>query len=213
MGFRDVAQRLIEAKTSQTQERLSWIIELEGQPFTQNHHYFTAYREKYLARYRGARKPKLKMDFSTRATYNTKGVLVSSGISRLRSTVESEAISALSELGFDITNAGQLERLRPTDPHEEAFIVIAEVRAYWQVGYKRVIDNVPSAIDRAFLHGLSRDVQQTLVEGLGLTANEANENARNYLAEDPRIISERTELEARLVRMEEVWARLARFTA
>jgi hypothetical protein len=47
-----------------------------------------------------------------------------------------EAIQKLRALGFDVKNAADLERLRPSDEYEQELIVAAEVRAYFQVAYK-----------------------------------------------------------------------------
>jgi hypothetical protein len=119
----------------------------------------------------------------------------------------------LTQLVYSVNKPEKLERLCDADPHDEALVVISEVRAYWQLAYKRVIDNVPSAIDRAFLHGLSQDIQKALLEGLGLTSNDANDKARRYLAEDPRVTGDREELQAKLARLEDVWRQLVQFSA
>lgn len=39
----------------ETLARIEWLISLEDPPFTLNDHYFSSYREKYLAKYKGER--------------------------------------------------------------------------------------------------------------------------------------------------------------
>ena len=51
-----VLDDLIEKRRTITLERIEWLLALENPPFTNNDHYFTAYREKYLTRYKDARK-------------------------------------------------------------------------------------------------------------------------------------------------------------
>jgi hypothetical protein len=42
----------------QTLARIQWMLSLEYPPFTENEHYFSSYREKYLAQYRATRQVK-----------------------------------------------------------------------------------------------------------------------------------------------------------
>ena len=42
----------------------------------------------------------------------------------------------LRALGYDVNNEAELDRLRPPDEYEQELIVVAEVRAYFQVAYK-----------------------------------------------------------------------------
>lgn len=51
-----IVEGVIERLQAKVSERLQWMLELENPPFTNNDHYFTAYREKYLTRYKDARK-------------------------------------------------------------------------------------------------------------------------------------------------------------
>lgn len=47
--------------------------------------------------------------------------------------------------------------------------------------------------------------------GLGLDGSEPGKQAAEYLAEDPFVVAERDQLSSKLARVEDVWARLAKF--
>lgn len=51
------------------------------------------------------------------------------------------ALAELSRLGFNGLKADDLHRLREVDPYEQELIIMAEVRAYFQVAYK-ASDNI-----------------------------------------------------------------------
>lgn len=53
-----VVQRLIEKRQDETVGRIKWLMRLERRPYTQNHHYLTSYRDKFLSKYRGERRKK-----------------------------------------------------------------------------------------------------------------------------------------------------------
>lgn len=45
-------------------------------------------------------------------------------------------LSQLAAAGYPVHTKADLERLFASDPYEEVLVVMAEVRAYWQVAYK-----------------------------------------------------------------------------
>ncbi|KAG8903486.1 hypothetical protein FRB99_003229 [Tulasnella sp. 403] len=120
-------------------------------------------------------------------------------------------ISQLAQAGFPVNSMGDLERLFASDPYEEVLVVMAEVRAYWQVAFKRIIDILPLTIDEDFLCGIAQDTQDMLMEGLHLSAFDANKQAAEFLAEDPEIVEERDQLMSKLSRVDDVFERLSRF--
>ena len=46
---------LLERRRKETKERIQWMLALENPPFTNNTHYFSCYRQKYLGKYKEAR--------------------------------------------------------------------------------------------------------------------------------------------------------------
>ncbi|KAI0343435.1 hypothetical protein BDW22DRAFT_1170105 [Trametopsis cervina] len=186
----------------QTMDQIVWLQELEKRPHTMNDHYFSDYKDKFLALYRGGRH-----------TSNHGSIVANltrfNALSRVKAQ-DSEfaqgaykALSGLTEMGFNV-KAPELLKLLPPDPLEPALQIMATVRAYFQVAYKRFIDNVPHAIDYELVLGMNRDhrLESVLYHGLGLTGPDANKRCREFLSEPPQIISRRAELEKRRERLE-----------
>jgi hypothetical protein len=101
------------------EQRITFLLEEEQEPFTMNEHYFMDYRSKFLGHYKGIR---LKAE--------------SSFIDKLQNEeyklLLSKATSSLAALGFPNVDASTLPRLLPPDPMECAIEIMAEVRAYFQ---------------------------------------------------------------------------------
>ncbi|KZS94169.1 hypothetical protein SISNIDRAFT_410420 [Sistotremastrum niveocremeum HHB9708] len=76
------------------------------------------------------------------------------------------------------------DALVPT--YEAELEMMAAARAYFQVSYKRMIDNVARCIDKDFLHGLKDGMMEALIQGLGLSGNEPG-RAERYLSEDSSV--------------------------
>ncbi|KAJ7331028.1 hypothetical protein DFH08DRAFT_1022202 [Mycena albidolilacea] len=98
----------------------------------------------------------------------------------------SEILNHLSSLDLKV-RAEDLMKLCPKDPMEPAFNIMADVRAYFQVAYKRVADNIPAAIDHDLVRGVGRDILPTLMKGLGLNGPDAMRIARDFAKENPAV--------------------------
>ncbi|KAH8092249.1 P-loop containing nucleoside triphosphate hydrolase protein [Cristinia sonorae] len=120
-----------------------------------------------------------------------------------RAKLENEALSLLVKLGYNAT-VEDFGKLVPPDVYEQEMDVMAEVRAYFHVSYKRMIDNVPMTIDNMFLFAFARELQPCLIEKLGLGSFSSAARCASYLAEDPNVVHERDELLARKKRLESV---------
>jgi len=192
-----IIQKLVEAKEVQVCSRLKWLVGLEQRPFTQNYHYLSSYRDKYLSRYRGERR---KISQGKEEVKPAEGA----------PTME-QLLGHLVAAGYAVNSVSDLDRLLPPDPYEEVLMVMAEVKAYWQVSYKRVIDMVPLTIDDDFLCGLARDVHDTLMQGLGLSGPDPHGKAAKFLAEDPDVAVQREELNLKMTRVDDIWAHLSEF--
>ncbi|KAK7040880.1 hypothetical protein VNI00_009476 [Paramarasmius palmivorus] len=131
-----------------------------------------------------------------------------------RATVQedvNELMATLAKFGYTGITVDDLEKLNPLDEYDIELQVMAEVRGYFQVAYKRIIDNIPGFIDLQFLKGLGEKLQSHIVTQLGLGAATANERCARYLAEDPAIVARRDELTARHKRLESVQQELNNF--
>ncbi|KAK0463456.1 P-loop containing nucleoside triphosphate hydrolase protein [Desarmillaria tabescens] len=121
------------------------------------------------------------------------------------------ALAALAALGFAGLTAEDLEKLHPVDEYETELKVMAEVRGYFQVSYKRIIDYVPSLIDLKFIKAVGKALQPFLIKKFELGSNEANAKCAKYLAEDPGVTAEREELCTKKRLLEKVQEELYRF--
>ncbi|KZT66613.1 hypothetical protein DAEQUDRAFT_714663 [Daedalea quercina L-15889] len=128
-----------------------------------------------------------------------------------REKLESDALALLTQLGYKGLRLEDLGKLNPPDEFEEELQVMAEVRAYFHVAYKRVIDYVPLSIDHLFLYGLSERLQDTLIEKLGLGSAKSTERCVAYLSEDANVVAARTELTGKRERLESVQKELDNF--
>ncbi|KIY62353.1 P-loop containing nucleoside triphosphate hydrolase protein [Cylindrobasidium torrendii FP15055 ss-10] len=99
-----------------------------------------------------------------------------------------------------------------SDEYNQAIVMMAEVRAYFQVAYKRIIDNVPRIIDHDCLQALSEAMNDTLTSGLGVGDDAASYRLRSYFAEDPAVQAEREELMAKKAKLEDVVKKLNEFS-
>ncbi|KAL4246136.1 hypothetical protein ABKN59_008971 [Abortiporus biennis] len=185
-----IVEEQVERAREKTQKRINWMLELEDPPFTLNDHYFSIYREKYLAKYKQARSPQ---DIASEAM--------------------SEAITALTRLGplFEGLTMADLFKLPSISSHEEELIVMAETAAYFHVTYKRFIDNIPRIIDHDFLHRIQKEIQAALIGGLSVGSGDISERAAMYLAEDEQVARDRKVYKMKKERLEEVMKRLANF--
>ncbi|KAF7800197.1 hypothetical protein EIP86_011444 [Pleurotus ostreatoroseus] len=125
---------------------------------------------------------------------------------------ESELLAALARFGISGLSASDvLGKLNPPDEYQEEIEVMAEVRAYFKVTYKRIIDFVPLTIDHEFLFALADSLQDRLVEKMGLGTDGSAERCKAYLAEDHHIVATREELMSRKKRLEKVREQLLDF--
>ncbi|KAG6822615.1 hypothetical protein H0H93_005202, partial [Arthromyces matolae] len=66
-------------------------------------------------------------------------------------------------------------KMVPPDEYETEIQVMAEVRGYFQITYKRVIDMVPALIDLLFVRAIADDMQSSLITKFSLGTVDARE--------------------------------------
>ena len=72
---------------------------------------------------------------------------------------------------------------------------------------------MPRIIDLDFLRAFGQNIQQALIDGLGLGGEHAAQRAAAYLSEDPNTVIRRKDLETTKARLEGVLSKLFRFNA
>lgn len=72
------------------------------------------------------------------------------------------------------------------------------------MAYKRFVDNIPNAIDHELVLGLARDrgLETALLQGLGITGQDAFERCKEFLQEPPQVVAKREELQKRWERLD-----------
>lgn len=101
------------------EQRITFLLEEEQEPFTLNEHYFMDYRSKFLGYYKGIRQ-NAESDFLDKIQSEENKQLVG------------RVTSTLATLGLSNVDPSTLPRLLPPDPMEPAIEIMAEVRAYFQ---------------------------------------------------------------------------------
>ncbi|KAF4578240.1 hypothetical protein EYR36_000047 [Pleurotus pulmonarius] len=102
-------------------------------------------------------------------------------------------------------------RLPTPIPYADEIQVMANVRAYFQVAYKRIIDGIPLAIERDLNRALAVSLNDALVQSL-FEGPDIVSRMRNLISEDPGIEQRREELASRKGQLEEIRRRLEEMT-
>ncbi|KAG2121234.1 P-loop containing nucleoside triphosphate hydrolase protein [Suillus clintonianus] len=189
----------LESASKQAKEKIDWLLELEKAPTTLNVHYYSDYKAKFLGYYKGCRDQgeltKKLQNYQAPTTIHANpihGQTFQQGIHK--------ALAGLNEAGISV-KASDLPKLLPMDPMEPALLIMAGVRAYFQVSYKRFADMVPLAIDYEVVRGLHKGIEQALLEGLSLTGPDAHVRCQLMVQEPSTVASKRTELQKKLDRL------------
>ncbi|KAF7977729.1 hypothetical protein HWV62_2796 [Athelia sp. TMB] len=181
-----------------TKAQLNWLLEIESRPYTLNTHYYSDYKDKFLAFYRGSRQSGSSGDLIRNLqSYDPTRPHESTSFQESIAQI----ISALPKVGITGTQAADLAKLLAPDPMEPALAIIAGVRAYFQVAYKRFTDNIPLAIDQEFVKGVERDIEEVLYSGLKLSGPDGHKIAQELVQEPSTIAAQRDQLQKKLARL------------
>ncbi|KAG6810925.1 hypothetical protein H0H92_009760 [Tricholoma furcatifolium] len=205
--FQDHLNKCLE----RAEERIDWLVKLEDCPFTLNTHYLTDYKEKFLAHFRSAREkdrnPKLMNAIEEYSPTPSSIVHYARGSSPPAPTGIAKVLASLVEMGITVKPEA-LSKLIEPDGMDPALIIMADVRAYFQVAYKRFADNIPLAIDYELVWGAERDVLGALNTGLGIHGEHGDRICKEFAQENASIAGRREELTKKLDRMQAAAAQL-----
>ncbi|KIK69970.1 hypothetical protein GYMLUDRAFT_151336 [Collybiopsis luxurians FD-317 M1] len=169
------------------EDRIKWMLDLEFRPFTMNTHYLSDYREKFFSYYKACRDQNQSLGSSFLENTDSKQV--------------HEVLAGLAGLGITGIKASDLIQLIPADEMEPALEIMADVRAYFQVAYKRFVDNIPLALDHEIVKGFERDLVRILSNRLGIHGENGPEICKEFARESPQVAARREELLKKLERM------------
>ncbi|KAH9915501.1 P-loop containing nucleoside triphosphate hydrolase protein [Fomitopsis serialis] len=197
-----VVNEHIKERCAETIKKVLWLLELEQQPCTLNGHYYSDYRDKFVSHYRAHRSSSGSGSLLTKL-----GEYPGTNSANRQTEFQkntAQVLSGLSAIGISGVKATDLPKLLPSDPYEPALNIMACVRAYFQVAYKRYVDYVPMAVDRELILGLDMDgaLESVLLKGLGITGPDGPRRCKEFLQEPPNVVTRRQELQKRWERLD-----------
>ncbi|KAK7471940.1 hypothetical protein VKT23_000046 [Stygiomarasmius scandens] len=196
--IRVIMQEHLKNRLEASLAYIDWLVELESRPFTLNSHYMADYREKFLAYYKGAR----NKDSNGSLMSEIESYKPPSDTSSQTQSPIAQVLSGLTQVGMYGIKATDLPKLF-SDPMEPALNIMADVRAYFQVAYKRFADNVPLAVDQELVRGLEKGILDVLTSQLRIYSEKDGLQICQELAqESPQIAGRREELTKKLERMQ-----------
>ncbi|KAF8199727.1 P-loop containing nucleoside triphosphate hydrolase protein [Pholiota molesta] len=201
-NVQSIMERHMRKCQEQAEERIKWLLELEDSPFSMNTHYLADYKAKFLAHYKGAR----DQDYSTEwanaiQKYENKPDAASGRKVIAEATGIAKILSGFAEMGV-IVKPEDLAKVLPPDPMEPVLVIMADVRAYFQVAYKRFVDNVPLAVDRELVRGAAKDTLSILCKDLGINGVDGERICRDFAGEGHEVAARRADLQKKLERLE-----------
>jgi len=200
-----VATLQIRERARLATARIDSLLQCESQPFTQNEEFFLSYRTRLLRRYKIIHRQSRGEDTIVKAL-NLHNPSSSLGVDSNSWQYINNVLTNLSYLGISGLQAKDLARVLPDDDMDPALGIMAEVRAYFQVAYKRFCDNVPQQIDADFVQGLEEGFDLAL-----MTLDLSEEQCREYLREPAHIYQKRRELNGRKRRLDSASSKLTRY--
>ncbi|KAH7334548.1 P-loop containing nucleoside triphosphate hydrolase protein [Rhizoctonia solani] len=181
-----VADRIAECREA-ADAQIRFLLDIENnQTFTTNTHYFAAYKE-------NSQGPQGE---NTLIQGLTQGLSGNTDFSKSMA----EAIAHLTKMGLTVQPV-DLGKLIESEAEDELIDIMAEVRAYYQVAYKRFVDVVPMAADETLVRGFCRGLERRLFEGLGVSGEGAKERCGALLEYSHEITLERDMLKTRRDRL------------
>ncbi|KAF8181829.1 P-loop containing nucleoside triphosphate hydrolase protein [Pholiota molesta] len=210
--IKSIIQQHMKKCLERAEERIQWLLELEVSPFSLNTHYLADYKAKFLAHYKSSRDEQNRAHLATairdyelesqaKARHSKKGT-ASSFSTPAEPIGIAKILSGLAEIGMTGIKPEGLANLLPPDRMEPALIIMADVRAYFQVAYKRFADLIPLAIDRELVRGAAKDVLQILYHNLGINGDDGARICKELSEESPQVAGRREDLRKKLERLE-----------
>ncbi|KAJ2918308.1 hypothetical protein MD484_g2118, partial [Candolleomyces efflorescens] len=192
---------------ARTEDRIKWFIKLESLPFTLNQHYLSDYKEKFLAYYKAAREDDIR-NFVTKQVKAYK----KTSASRFSASDDdddeespkgiSKVLLGLTEMGITGIQPDDIYKVLPADEMGPAITIMADVRAYFQVAYKRFADNIPLAVDYELVQGIERDVLKVLYTKLAINGADGRRIANELAQESAQVANKRQDLSKKLERLQ-----------
>jgi len=220
-----VARVQIRECAAATSDKVEGLCDSENAPYTQNEHYFFDYRAKLLRRYkliyeqsRGQHRlvTALQKHIPSIHNFSAPTPMFEPAAPRAptphmfghapRSSCEDEeddrgrnidtALAALAKIGINGLVAADFAKLMSDDDMTPALEIMAEVRAYFQVAYKRFGDNVPKQIDTDFVRKIDDGLDIAL-----MSMDLSRDQCMEWLQEPAETVKKRKDLNGKKRRL------------
>ncbi|KAH6910213.1 P-loop containing nucleoside triphosphate hydrolase protein [Coprinopsis sp. MPI-PUGE-AT-0042] len=202
---RAIVQKHLNECFARTEGKIQWLLTLESRPFTLNEHYLSDYKDKFMSFYKGAREKEIRGSISAQIEAFNRGADNQHSYqdqNEIELGPVAQVLCGLAAMGMQGSKAEDIFKMLPRDKMEPAIDIMAHVRAYFQVAYKRFTDNVPLAIDHEFVCGIKQDILPTMLSRLGLHGPEGHRICKDLAQESPQIADRRMDLEKKIERLE-----------
>jgi hypothetical protein len=175
--------------SKETSNLIKLLLKIEMEPSTRNTNYFKDYHRKFLSFYKGL----FNKDSNDYFVERVQGRMdQSSEFNRALDTI----LSNLPKIGFNHVTPLELGVLKASGESNDALKIMADVRAYFQVSFKRFVDNTIKAIDKELVLGISNELQEALIRGLKLDSPDAHDTCTKLVAEHSHTAEKRKNLVA-----------------
>ncbi|KIO31589.1 hypothetical protein M407DRAFT_19338 [Tulasnella calospora MUT 4182] len=193
-----------------TTKKIEGLFQSECYPYTYNEQYFIGYKTKLLTRYKIIHQ-ELEGKSTLVAGLKAYDPNNSSSVNNNHTqwTYLNQAITNLQYFGMTVKTEDFIALL-PQHDMTPALEIMAEVRAYFEVAYKRFGDNVPKQIDADFVRGIDGSNGSDGLDVALMSMDLSTEKCVEYLQEPATVIRERTSLAGKKQRLEAAQLRLER---
>jgi len=198
-----VIQQQIHRCVVYSKKRLDAQFEMECEHYTQNEPFFYDCRDRYLTRYKSLFRESLQQDTILEKLLDCARMGEPLMLQTPFGAKVHAIIKALDELGIIGRQPTDLGKLLPNDNLDPALEIMAEVRAYFQVAYKRFADVVPQIIDDKFVRAFGSSLEVALH-----LMDVSTESCLKFLEEAPELKRRREDLTQRKTRLEAAKDRL-----
>ncbi|RDX42100.1 hypothetical protein OH76DRAFT_1448839 [Lentinus brumalis] len=202
-GIAVIVRHQMDEHVTRSVKKLAEVLRREEPPYwTQNGHHLGATLEQWLTHYRSVRDQR---DAYKPTPAHARGYEVEA-VRALRLIPAYRQVTAI-----DLPRLLHLANRQDEANWDDELKVMAGVRSYFQVAYKRVTDVVPNTIQRDLVEDFVSALQGRLLEKLEIGSADATQRLQKLLAEDPSIAQTRVDLQDRRRKLQEIRRHLENF--
>lgn len=203
-AVKSVVLKLMDQRLADTKELLISLRQIDESVRTLNAHYLKAYTEKFEAHFKDERrKKKQKLAHEPNQSDDA------AQRDQIKSLVEDGNLDAILAVLKQVKQDKQVKELHG---FESSLTIMATVRAYFQVAFKRTIDNVPGAIQVKLIDTLNAaTIRHALLAEIKASGEGSSERCRRLFQEPHGAVYKRMELLDRKTKLEAASSKVSAF--